>query len=214
MEEEKEIYLKVLILGNHLVGKTSFLSRYFGQKFKEHQFATIGIDSNPKKIVKNNKKIILRIYDTAGQERYRAIAKNYYKGADGIILMYDVSDTQSYDSIKDWIKSIKENTDIEKIGLVVVENKCDLPDEEKKITDEMREKLEENLGFEIIKASAKDKTNVDESFNLLVDKMMKNREKIKEDLNDSIKIDKNDEDIKNINKKKNGNCCSSNKKEK
>ena len=77
----------------------------------------------------------------------------------------------------------------------------------------MREELEESLGFKIIIASAKDKINVNESFELLIDKMMKNREKNKEGLKDSIKIDKNNNGIININKKKNGNCCLRIKKE-
>ena len=212
MEEEKELFFNALMLGNSKVGKTCFFLRYYGEEFHPH-LSTVGIDSRIKNIEKNNKKIKLRTYDTAGQKRYRAIAKNYYKGADGIILMYSASDTESYNSITDWIKSIKDNTDFEKIEFIVVEDKCDLPDEEKKITDEMREKLEESLGFAIIEASAKDKTNVDESFDLLVDKMMKNREKKNEGLTNSLKIDKDDNDTKDINKKNNGNCCSGNKEE-
>ena len=205
MEEEKDIFFKILLLGNSCVGKTSFLARYFGEKFT-FQLATIGFDSRVKDINKNNKKIKLRIYDTAGHERFRAIAKNYYKGADGIILIYDVSNIDSFNGIKTWIQSIKDNIDFDKIGLVVVENKSDLPDNEKKITDEMREKMEEDIGLEILIASAKDNINVIESFDLLVDKMMNIREKNDDDasLENTIKIDCN---IKKIDEKKKGNCC-------
>ena len=209
-EEENIIFFTVLLLGNADVGKTSFLSRYFEQKFSLQTLGTIGFDSKVKNIDKNNKKIKLRIYDTAGHERYRSIAKNYYKGADGIILMYDVSDIYSYNGIKTWIQSIKDNIDFDKIGLVVVENKCDLPDEEKQITDEMREKLEEDIGLEVIIASAKDDINVNESFDLLVDKMLALVEKNEDSLKYSIKIEKNPNNIDN---QKKGNCCSSKNKE-
>ena len=200
---------KILLLGDSTVGKTTFLERYCGEDFKQN-LGTMGIDSKIKDIEKNNIEIKLRIYDTAGQERFRSIVKNYYKGADGIILIYDVSNINSFNAIKIWIESIKESIDLEKIGFIVVENKCDLPDEEKKINKEMRNEMEKIIGFEIIIASAKDKTNVDESFDLLIDKMLKFKEK-KENITspNSIKIENNPKDKS---KKKKGDCCLSHKK--
>ena len=207
---EEEILFKVLLLGNTQVGKTCFLQRYCDEIFGIN-LSTIGFDSKIKDLNKNNKKIKLRIYDTAGQEKFRSIVKNYYKGADGIILMYDVSNIDSYNEIKNWIESIKENLDIDQIGFIVVENKCDLTDEEKKITDKMREEMETNIGFEIIKTSAKTDTNVTESFDLLIDKMLMLREKKNESatLTNNIKI----ENIpKDNDKKKKGDCCLRSKK--
>ena len=207
---EEEILFKVLLLGNTSVGKTSFLQRYCDETFTQN-LASIGFDSKIKDLNRNNKKIKLRIYDTAGQERFRSMVKNYYKGADGIILMYDVTEVSSYNDIKNWIESIKENLDLDKIGFIVVENKCDLEDEEKKVTNEMREEMEKKIGFEIIKASAKTDINVTESFNLLIDNMLKIRNKNSESvtLTNTIKIGnkKQDED-----KKKKGDCCLGNKK--
>ena len=197
----------VLLLGDTTVGKTSFIDRYCGKDFKQN-LATIGIESRVKDIVKNNKDIKLSIYDTAGQERYRKIVKNYYKGADGIILMYDVSNLDSFNAIKIWIESIKENKDIKKIGFIVVENKCDLPDEDKKVTDKMREEMEKDIDLEIIVASAKNKINVDETFDLLVEQLMiLEGKKIEDDtLINTIKIENNPKE-KDIGKKKKGNCC-------
>ena len=197
----------VLLLGDTTVGKTSFIDRYCGKDFNQN-LATIGIESRVKDILKNNKDIKLSIYDTAGQERYRKIVKNYYKGADGIILMYDVSNLDSFNAIKIWIESIKENKDIKKIGFIVVENKCDLPDEDKKVTDKMREDMEKDIDFEIIVASAKKKINVDEAFDLLVDQLLILKDKKVEDdtLLNTIKIENNPKG-KDIGKKKKGNCC-------
>jgi small GTP-binding protein len=122
----------ILLLGDSNVGKTSFIDRYCGKDFNQN-IATIGVESRIKDIVKNNNSIKLCIYDTAGQERYRKIVNNYYKGADGIILMYDVSNIDSFNAIRIWIESIKLNLEIQKIGFIVVENKCDLSEEEKKL---------------------------------------------------------------------------------
>ena len=122
--------------------------------------------------------------------------------------MYDVSNIDSFNAIKIWIESIKENTDIKKIGFIVVENKCDLEDEEKKVTDEMREEMEKDIDYEIIVASAKNKINVDEAFDLLVDQLLILKEKKMENdtLINTIKIENKPKD-KDIDKKKKGNCC-------
>ena len=204
--EDNDIFLKVLILGNSKVGKTCFFMRYFEEEFKNY-LSTVGIDSKRKEIEKNNKNIKLRVYDTAGQERYRVIPKNYYKGADGIILMYDVSDIDSYNGIKTWIESIKANTDFENLGLVVVENKCDLSLENKKITDKMRKEIEEIYHFTIIKASAKDKINVNESFDLLIDKILVLRKQNIKNININNSNCVNIENPKDNDMKKNRNCC-------
>ena len=119
--EEESIYFQALLLGDSTVGKTSFLIRYTDEDFTDTLF-TIGIDSKIQKLKKNNRNITLKIYDTAGQERYRSIVQNYYKGADGIILMYDITNKNSFESIEQWINNIKESSNYENIGLVIVGN--------------------------------------------------------------------------------------------
>ena len=102
------ILYKILILGNSSVGKTSFLLRFCDEKFDYETFTTVGLDYKKKVIKRNEKKIKLHIFITAGQERFRAIARNLYKNADGIVLMYDISNKKSFQDIKDWINSIKD----------------------------------------------------------------------------------------------------------
>ena len=206
MEEDAPTF-KILLLGDSTVGKTSFMIRYLDDTFDDTLF-TMGIDSRYKDLVRNNKKIFLRIYDTAGQERFRSIVKNYYKGADGILLMYDVTQLESFNSIKRWVEGIKENIKMEELGLIIVGNKCDLK-KEKIITDEMKKELEDSLNIKIIEGSAKEKINVNESFEKLVDIMMEIKMKNNNlDKNKTIKLD----NIEDINKKEK--CCLFRKKKK
>ena len=92
---------KILTIGESQVGKTSILRRYVDNKFERHHLATIGIDYQTKTLKIKDKEIKLKIWDTAGQERYRNIANQAYKGADGIILVYDITDELSFSKISD-----------------------------------------------------------------------------------------------------------------
>ena len=202
---EEELQFKILLLGESSVGKTCFLLRYCNADFQE-SISTQGIDSRIKDLKRNGQKIKLSIYDTAGQERLRSLVQNLYKAADGILLIYDVSKVESFNLINKWINGIKENVDIEKIGFIVVGNKIDLPESKKEVNEKMKKDLEKQLGYKIIEASAKEDINVTESFELLVDKMIKLKEE-KEDKRKSIKIRKNSFKNNNNNKNKKQECC-------
>ena len=201
---EEELQFKILLLGESSVGKTCFLLRYCDADFQE-SISTQGIDSRIKDLKRNGQKIKLSIYDTAGQERFRSLVQNLYKAADGILLIYDVSKVESFNLINKWINGIKENVDIEKIGFIVVGNKIDLPESKKEVNEKMEKDLEKQLGYKIIEASAKEDINVTESFELLVDKMIKLKEE-KIDKIKSIKIRKNSFKNNN-NKNKKQECC-------
>ena len=198
---------RILILGDFAVGKTSFMFRYLDDIFNPFTLSSIGIDLRIKELERNNEKIFLKIFDTAGQERFHSLVINYYKGADGIILIYDISNLDTFKSIKNWIEGINENINIKEIGFIIVGNKCDLPEDEKKVTDEMKKNLENSLNIKIIEASAKNNINVNESFEKLVDKMMELK-KNKEHIN-SLKL-KEEKDINNKNENE-GKCCGSKK---
>ena len=176
--------------------------RYCDNDFKGETFFTLGVDSKIKTINKNNKEIKLKIYDTAGQERFRSIVKNYYKGADGILLLYDISNLRSFESITNWIKSLKDAINLEKISLVIIGNKCDVLQEERKVTEEMKRKLEEEIGMKIIETSAKNNINIEEAFDSLVNNLIGIHSSNKFEKNKTLKLEK--EDLKNKNKP---NCC-------
>jgi small GTP-binding protein len=213
--KQEMILYKVLLLGNSTVGKTSFLLRFCDDKYDPETLTTVGVDYKKKFIKRHDKKIKLHICDTAGQERFRSIAKNLFKNADGIIIMYDITNKKSFQDIKDWISSIKENVDLEKIGLVISGNKKDLEDK-REVSESMRESLEEKQNIKVIETSAKDNKNVDETFAELIDRMEKLDLGIKHQssYDDEDEAEQNNVDKKSIKitreptkEKNNGGCC-------
>ena len=120
--------------------------------------------------LKNNKNIKLQIWDTAGQDRFRALTKNYYKGANGIILIYDISTTQTFENVKVWINQIKEEANANVI-IYLVGNKIDLPKDKRTVSEEEGQKLADEYKFLFKEASAKEGTNVNEIFQELVEKI-------------------------------------------
>ena len=118
--------VKVITLGNSSVGKTSFIMKYIDNKFTQMHITTLGIDFKQKKIkLKNGKDVNLRIFDTAGQERFKSVSTSFIKKVDGVILIYAINNLDSFESINNWIKNIKE-IGKEKLTVILVGNKCDL----------------------------------------------------------------------------------------
>ncbi|KAK7888686.1 hypothetical protein WMY93_024246 [Mugilogobius chulae] len=101
-DQNFDYMFKILIIGNSSVGKTSFLFRYADDSFTPAFVSTVGIDFKVKTIYRNDKRIKLQIWDTAGQERYRTITTAYYRGAMGFILMYDITNEDSFNAVQDW----------------------------------------------------------------------------------------------------------------
>ena len=209
-QNEEIIALKIIMLGDSSVGKSQFINKFCDDKFDDDTLTSVGLDQKNKFIKRGDKKIDLRIWDTEGQERFRSIAKNLYKGVDGILLMYDISNIQSFKNIKAWINSIKESVDISKIALIVVGNNCHLNNEERIVNEDMKKEFEKIYNIKIIEASAKDNINVNESFMILVDKMIELGLGKKKSNN----FDDNEENIgkklEDLDKNRNrGNCFSS-----
>ena len=126
-----DIVYKVLLLGDSTVGKTCFLLRYCDKTFQEAHLSTIGLDYRLKSMeLDDGKRIKLQIWDTAGQDRFRAITKNYYKGANGIILIYDVTNIETFENVKNWIAQIKEEANSNVI-IYLAGNKIDVGEENK-----------------------------------------------------------------------------------
>ena len=154
--------LKLFLLGDSGVGKTNFILRYTKNKFQNNYISTIGIDFLAKDVLLPNKeKVQIRFYDTAGQEHYKSIAFNLVKLAEGIILMYDISSNNSFDSMKEWIESIKAVKG-DDFPVLLCGNKCDL-EEQRAITKEDGEDLAKNNGFIFFETSCKENINITES---------------------------------------------------
>lgn len=162
-----DFMFKILIIGNSSVGKTSFLFRYADNSFTSAFVSTVGIDFKVKTVIRNGKKIKLQIWDTAGQERYRTITTAYYRGAMGFILMYDVTNEESFNSVQDWVTQIKTYS-WDNAQVILVGNKSDM-EAERIVTYERGKQLADQLGLEFFETSAKENINVQDVFDRLVD---------------------------------------------
>ena len=167
---DADLVFKILLLGDSEVGKSCFLMRYSENVFIENYITTIGLDYKLKTVkLDTGKTIKVQLWDTAGQDKYRTIAKNYYKGSHGILLLYDITKQSSFDNIREWVRDIKEEVS-EKAIIFLIGNKIDI-EEERKISKEKGEELAEEFKIPFFEASAKSGKNVDEVFKALYNKI-------------------------------------------
>ncbi|CAM1301169.1 RAB8B (predicted) [Pycnogonum litorale] len=161
MAKTYDYLFKLLLIGDSGVGKTCVLFRFSEDAFNATFISTIGIDFKIRTIELDGKKIKLQIWDTAGQERFRTITTAYYRGAMGIMLVYDITNEKSFENIKNWIRNIEEHAsaDVEKM---ILGNKCDVA--ERKVSKERGEQLAIEYGIKFMETSAKASINVEEAF--------------------------------------------------
>ena len=191
---------KILTLGETTVGKTSLLNKFTENTFSKTQFATIGIDFKLKKININGKTIELKIWDTAGQERYRNLTKQYYKGADGILLIFDLTKKETFLKINDWIDQLNSHFNHDEISIILIGNKKDLSDRE--ISYEEGNERGKELNILYFETSAKTGENVNEAFNCLTNEILK-KKGIFLERNNSLQINQK----KFLQKTSKKNCC-------
>ena len=160
-ENDQDVMLKIIILGSTQVGKTSIINRYFNNEFQENMLSTIGIDFKTKYFKFNGQKVKFNYIDTAGQEKFRAISVNYLKGANGAILVFDLTDKDTFDLIKRWVEDINENNK-SNTSKILFGNKSDLLNE-RQVFKEDAEKLANDLGCKYIEGSAKTGDNINEA---------------------------------------------------
>ena len=164
--------IKIILLGETNVGKTSIFDRFKKDGFKENQSSSIGIDYETQIINYKDKKYTITLYDTAGQERFRSITKSYYQLADGIFIVFDLTNDNSLNAISYWIESIKEN--LEETKFIILGNKDDLKDKkmsDEVINDELNKikQSENNKDIIFLKTSAKKNKNITEAFHTMID---------------------------------------------
>ncbi|AMD22319.1 HGL021Wp [Eremothecium sinecaudum] len=152
--------MKILLVGDSGVGKSCLLVRFVEDKFSPTFITTIGIDFKIKTVEINGKKIKLQLWDTAGQERFRTITTAYYRGAMGIILVYDVTDEVSFENTRQWFSTLSYAN--EEAIILLVGNKKDM--DKRTVTYEQGQELAKELGVPFIEASAKEDENVSDIF--------------------------------------------------
>jgi Ras-related protein Rab-8A len=206
--EEK---INIILLGNTEVGKTSFILRYTEEYYQPIYLTTIGIDFKVKEAtLSNNKKYKLYFYDTTGQEKYRSIAVNLIKNAEGVLLMYDVTKKSSFQSISEWMESIY-NSKPKNFPIILAGNKIDL--EKREVTTEEGEKLAKDYGIPFFEISNKEGINVTEACLALANKIVEQREaeanaNNSDNAKDDAKVEKGKKlDEVQANDKKKKKCC-------
>jgi len=159
---EYDYLFKLLLIGDSGVGKSCLLLRFADHTYTESYISTIGVDFKIRTIELDGKTIKLQIWDTAGQERFRTITSSYYRGAHGIIVVYDVTDVESFNNVKQWLNEIDRNA-TENVTKLLVGNKCDLVNK-KAVDYETAKDFAEKLTIPFLETSAKNATNVEKAF--------------------------------------------------
>uniref|UniRef100_A0A8C7I791 Ras-related protein Rab-12 n=1 Tax=Oncorhynchus kisutch TaxID=8019 RepID=A0A8C7I791_ONCKI len=163
--------LQIIIIGSRGVGKTSLMERFTDDTFCEACKSTVGVDFKIKTVELRGKKIRLQIWDTAGQERFNSITSAYYRGAKGIVLVYDITKQETFDDLPKWMKMIDKYAS-EEAELLLVGNKLDC-ETDRIITKQTAERFTSRIsGMRFCEASAKDNFNVEECFLKLVDDIL------------------------------------------
>lgn len=157
----EEQLLKILVIGESAVGKSCLLLRYTDNKFQESFMTTIGVDFKTKHIEIDGQQVKLQIWDTAGQEKFRAITKAYYRGAHGILVVFDISRRDTFNQTRMWIDSIKDSTEASPIDVILVGNKSDL---ERAVSKEEAQNLADQYKIQYFETSAKENNNVEQAF--------------------------------------------------
>jgi len=150
------------MIGDSGVGKSCLLLRFSDDSFTTSFITTIGIDFKIKTVEIDGKRVKLQIWDTAGQERFRTITTAYYRGAMGILLVYDITDEQSFLNIRNWIRNIEQHAS-DSVQKILIGNKCDMTDD-RIITKDRGQELADEYGIKFFETSAKTDTNVKEAF--------------------------------------------------
>jgi len=165
-----DLLFKLLLIGDSGVGKTCILFRFSDDAFNTTFISTIGIDFKIKTIEEGGKKIKLQIWDTAGQERFHTITTSYYRGAMGILLVYDITNQKSFENISKWLRNIDEhaNEDVEKI---ILGNKCDMEDS-RVVPKEKGQTIAREHGISFMETSAKSNINIEKAFHELAQSIL------------------------------------------
>ena len=174
MDANYDLTLKLLVVGDSSVGKTNFVMRLTNNEFSKNYMTTSGIDLKTTDIEIKNKKIHIQLWDTAGQEKYKAITKNLFLKVMGALIIYDITNEASYNNLKSWVKLIKEECG-KHMQLIILGNKSDLNDERKISKDEAINYAKEQ-NIEYIETSSKTGENVKKAVTMICESILENKE--------------------------------------
>lgn len=203
MAREYDHLFKLLIIGDSGVGKSSLLIRFSDNTFSGSYITTIGVDFKIRTVVINGERVKLQIWDTAGQERFRTITNTYYRGTHGVIVVYDVTNGESFANVKRWLQEIESNCDV--VNKVLVGNKNDDPGRKVVITEDAQ-RFANQMDIRLFETSAKDNINVEEMFLAITEQVLRHKKQTQK----QVQSDQNNDTVhlrKGANIKKKNKCC-------
>lgn len=190
MNNDYDDLFKILMIGDSGVGKSCMLLRFVDQQYNETYISTIGVDFRIKTVEIDGRKVKLQIWDTAGQERFRTITSSYYRGAHGVMIVYDVTSASSFTNVKQWLHEINRYSG-ENVEKVLVGNKCDRTDR-KEVNYTTAKQFADDLGISFTETSAKSGTNINDLFLHFAHQLLKYKAKNTINMNDNkIQIKEN-----------------------
>ena len=170
-EEDYEMMIKIILIGDSAVGKTNIMNKYLKGTFHENSKATVGVEFGSKLFKIENHNIKAQIWDTAGQEKYKAITGAYYKGSKGAFIVYDITRKDTFESADKWINDLKVTAD-PKINIRLIGNKSDLEDKREVLKEQGEEKAK-SFGCAFLETSALNGDNIDKGFEMMVSEIFK-----------------------------------------
>mmetsp|Transcript_16427 Transcript_16427/g.35458 ORF Transcript_16427/g.35458 Transcript_16427/m.35458 type:complete len:204 (+) Transcript_16427:79-690(+) len=165
--------VKLLLLGDSAVGKSSLLVRFCESRFEENFVLTIGVDFKWKQVERNGSKLKIQVWDTAGQERFRTITPAYYRAAMGVVFTYDITDRSTFDHVEYWVNQLDAHGDPQ-VQRILVGNKADLT-EHRKVSTEDGEALASKFDMAFFETSAKTGSSVEDAFLQIADRVVAKR---------------------------------------
>jgi len=205
---EKEKSLKLVLIGNMGVGKTSILTKYCDNKFNENIITTSGIEFKTKTIIKNGYKVKMQIWDTSGQERFRSITPNYFRSSDGLLFVFDVTNRKSFEAIEDFLK-MSEGCNSKNLIKVIIGNKIDQKEKREVGKDEIGNFANKHNFVKFFETSAKNGDEINDIFELIAE--LSTQDENEDETLNSDKIDSAHNSLikegNNSHPKKNNCCC-------
>jgi Ras-related protein Rab-7A len=194
MSSRKKTLLKVIILGDSGVGKTSLMQQFVNGKFSQQYKATIGADFLTKELVLDDKTVTMQLWDTAGQERFQSLGVAFYRGADCCVLVYDVTNQKSFENISLWKDEFLVQANVknpENFPFVIIGNKVDVDESKKVVSTKKAQQFAQNLGnLPLFQTSAKEAVNIDQAFDVIARNALQQEEndEFNDEFNDAINI--------------------------
>jgi len=192
MDADDEQSYSIMLLGDSSTGKTCLLIRFKDNTFLNNNFiSTVGIDYRNKTVTVDGVNVKLQIWDTAGQERFRSVTHAYYRDADALMLVFDVTNRRSYENVRSWLCEVREYANAN-VSVLLVGNKCDLAAKRMVTQREAKKLADENNCVDYIETSAKTGDQVNDAFMTVTRSLMKQSGKKNDTKKDRVVLDQAD----------------------